>query len=71
MHAEQAELADLGEKLFGQCSRLEPVRDVRQDPIGGKLANGVADQAFLVAELVVDALERMSVGAGSVLRDMA
>jgi hypothetical protein len=55
VHAEQTELADLGEEFLWQHSGLEPVSDVGQDPVGSELADRVADQALFVVELVVDA----------------
>ena len=54
MHPEQAELAEFGDQLAGERSGLEPVGDVRHDPVGRELAHGVADEALLVAQLVVD-----------------
>src|SRR5690349_4339106 len=54
MHAKEAELAEFGDELFGQCSRFKPVRDVRHDPVGSELAYGVADEALVVAQFIVD-----------------
>jgi len=54
VHAQQAELAELRGKLAGERSGLEPVGDVRHDPLGGERPHGVTDQALLRGQLVVD-----------------
>ena len=63
VHAQQAELAQLRGQLAGERPGLEPVGDVRHDPLGGEVADRVADQPLLVAEFVVDA-EQVDCGGG-------
>ena len=54
MHAEQAQLAQLGQHRPGQDAGLEPVGDLREDMVGDEGADGVSDEPLLVAKLVVD-----------------
>ncbi len=61
VHSEQAELAELRDQLAGERSGLEPVGDVGHDPVSGELAHGVADEALVVGQLVVD-LQQVSAG---------
>jgi phage shock protein PspC (stress-responsive transcriptional regulator) len=61
VHPEQAQLAELGDQLAGERSGLEPVGDVRHDPVRGELAHGVAHEPLVVGQLVVDP-EQVSAG---------
>ena len=55
VHAEHAERAELLGQLAGrQRAVLEPLADVRAQPVVGELAHGVAQQAVLVVEVVVE-----------------
>jgi hypothetical protein len=55
VHAEQAQLAQLRHQVPGHGAGLEPVGDVRLDPVGGELADRVADQPLVRGQLVIDA----------------
>jgi hypothetical protein len=54
VHAEHAQLAELRHDLAGQRAFLEPVRDVRQGPVGDEGADRVTDEPLLIAQLFVD-----------------
>ena len=51
---EQPELGDAGDELARERARLEVLRDHRQRPVAHERPDGVADQALVVAEQVVD-----------------
>ena len=63
VHAEQAQLAELGGQLTGQRAGLEPVGDVRHHPLGRERPHGVADQHLIGAQLLVDA-QQVDIVAG-------
>jgi DNA-binding MarR family transcriptional regulator len=55
VHAEDAKGTELLREFAGrQATVLEPVPDVRAQPVVGELAHGVAQQAVLVAQIVVE-----------------
>ncbi len=55
VHAQDAEGAEFGgEFAGGEDAALEPVADVRADPVLGELPHGVADEPLLVGEQVTD-----------------
>ena len=66
VHAEHAELAELaGQLARGQGAVLEPLPDVRPQPVVGELAHGVAQQSVVVGQIVVEveqvqAIQRIS-----------
>ena len=64
MHPEQAQACEFRDQLAGQLAALEPFADVRLDPLGDELANGVADRALLVGEEGVDREEVARVELG-------
>ncbi len=57
VHAEQTELGDLRDQLAREGPGFEVLRDHRQRPLADEGADGVADQALVVAEQVVDGEE--------------
>ena len=70
VHAEQAQLAQLGQHRPGQYAGLEPVGDLREDMVGNEGTDGVADEPLLVAELVVD-LQQVSLRGHGVSNQFA
>jgi hypothetical protein len=66
VHAEHAEAAELGRELERDPRLLEPLPHVGQDAVGHEAPDGVADEALLVVEEVVDREEvlRAQVGGG-------
>ena len=62
MHPEEAQLADLLGELARQDPLLEPLADLRQDPLAHPGPNGVADRLLLVAEERVDRQEVERIG---------
>ena len=54
VHAEHPQLAEFRHDVAGQHARLEPVRDVRQRPVGDEGTHGVPDEPLLPGQLVVD-----------------
>ena len=54
MHAEEAELRELGEDLAREDALLEPVADLVEDVVAHELPDGVANRAFLVVEEGID-----------------
>ena len=57
MHAQQPERAELLGHLLGEGALVEPVAHVGDDAVIHELADGVADQPLLVAELGADRQE--------------
>jgi hypothetical protein len=54
VHAEQPEPGDLGDQLTRKGARLEVLRDDREEAGADEVADGVADEALLVGEEIVD-----------------
>ena len=54
MHAQEAELRELGEDLAREDALFEPVADLVEDVVAHELADGVANRAFLVVEEGID-----------------
>src|SRR5262249_43903975 len=54
MHPEQPESRELRDQLGWELAALEPLADVRLDPLGDELAHSVADRALLVGEKGVE-----------------
>ena len=50
VHPEQAELTDLRDELPREDPLVEPLPDLRQDPLAHPAADGVADHPLLVAQ---------------------
>ena len=57
MHAEHAELAELGHELARETCLLEPLADMRHHAVADERPNGVADIALLIREQIVDCQE--------------
>src|SRR6266851_4919915 len=62
MHAEEAEPADFVRELARQDPLLEPLADLRQDPLAHPRAHGVPDRLLLVAQECVDRQEVERIG---------
>jgi hypothetical protein len=65
VHAVEAELGELREKLARKDPLLEPVADVGEDVLADELPDGVADRPLLVVQERVDCekVERIERGA--------
>ena len=72
VHAQQPETRDLRDQLTGEGAGFEVLGDDRQRALAHEGAHGVADEALVVAEQVVDGEEiggDQCVGAGRSLGD--